>query len=184
MVLISGKCVKWNCWALWFFSDRNVYKDYRQLELACENQEDVDAWKASFLRAGVYPERVTVRFSSCTCFSCTRTAVSYKLETISRLLWCLSGACFAVVKSLLWLWVCPFSMFSSMLFGIKGEGRKGMFPWNAEFHMTLTIWLERLIMWYVEQKEAGISVILKTTLFLYLIFEFKGLTLWKKRVGF
>ena len=41
---------------------RNVYKDYRQLELACESQEDVDAWKASFLRAGVYPERVTVRF--------------------------------------------------------------------------------------------------------------------------
>uniref|UniRef100_A0A668VD71 Interferon-induced GTP-binding protein Mx n=1 Tax=Oreochromis aureus TaxID=47969 RepID=A0A668VD71_OREAU len=38
---------------------RNVYKDYRQLELACESQEDVDAWKASFLRAGVYPERVT-----------------------------------------------------------------------------------------------------------------------------
>lgn len=41
---------------------RNVYKDYRQLELACESQEDVDAWKASFLRAGVYPERVAVRF--------------------------------------------------------------------------------------------------------------------------
>lgn len=40
---------------------RNVYKDYRQLELACESQEDIDAWKASFLRAGVYPERVTVR---------------------------------------------------------------------------------------------------------------------------
>ncbi|TKS84410.1 Dynamin-3 [Collichthys lucidus] len=37
----------------------NVYKDYRQLELACESQEDIDAWKASFLRAGVYPERVT-----------------------------------------------------------------------------------------------------------------------------
>ncbi|KFQ26530.1 Dynamin-1, partial [Mesitornis unicolor] len=37
---------------------RNVYKDYRQLELACETQEEVDSWKASFLRAGVYPERV------------------------------------------------------------------------------------------------------------------------------
>ncbi|XP_059495840.1 dynamin-3 isoform X3 [Stegostoma tigrinum] len=36
---------------------RNVYKDYRQIELACESQEDVDSWKASFLRAGVYPER-------------------------------------------------------------------------------------------------------------------------------
>lgn len=122
-------------------------------------------------------------FSSCTCFSCTHTAVSYKLETSSRLLWCLSGACFAVVKSLLWLWVCPLSMFSSMLFDIKGEGRKGTFPWNAEFDLTLKIWLERLIMWYVEQKEAGISVNLKTTVFLYLTFEFKSL--WgKKIVGF
>ncbi|KPP70052.1 dynamin-1-like, partial [Scleropages formosus] len=37
----------------------NVYKDYRQLELACETQEEVDSWKASFLRAGVYPERIT-----------------------------------------------------------------------------------------------------------------------------
>ncbi|KAH0615586.1 hypothetical protein JD844_005032 [Phrynosoma platyrhinos] len=38
--------------------NKNVYKDYRQLELACETQEEVDSWKASFLRAGVYPERV------------------------------------------------------------------------------------------------------------------------------
>ncbi|XP_066507664.1 dynamin-1a isoform X2 [Hoplias malabaricus] len=44
--------------ALFNTEQRNVYKDYRQLELACENQEDVDGWKASFLRAGVYPERV------------------------------------------------------------------------------------------------------------------------------
>ncbi|XP_018610107.1 dynamin-2 isoform X1 [Scleropages formosus] len=36
---------------------RNVYKDLRQIELACESQEDVDSWKASFLRAGVYPEK-------------------------------------------------------------------------------------------------------------------------------
>uniref|UniRef100_A0A667Z4P7 Interferon-induced GTP-binding protein Mx n=1 Tax=Myripristis murdjan TaxID=586833 RepID=A0A667Z4P7_9TELE len=46
--------------ALFNTEQRNVYKDYRQLELACETQEDVDGWKASFLRAGVYPERVTV----------------------------------------------------------------------------------------------------------------------------
>uniref|UniRef100_A0A672ZUN1 Interferon-induced GTP-binding protein Mx n=1 Tax=Sphaeramia orbicularis TaxID=375764 RepID=A0A672ZUN1_9TELE len=46
--------------ALFNTEQRNVYKDYRQLELACESQEDVDAWKASFLRAGVYPERSTV----------------------------------------------------------------------------------------------------------------------------
>jgi len=38
---------------------RNVYKDYKQLELSCENQDDVDSWKASFLRAGVYPEKAT-----------------------------------------------------------------------------------------------------------------------------
>jgi dynamin GTPase len=38
---------------------RNVYKDYKQLELSCESQEDVDSWKASFLRAGVYPERAS-----------------------------------------------------------------------------------------------------------------------------
>lgn len=36
---------------------RNVYKDLRQVELACDSQEDVDSWKASFLRAGVYPEK-------------------------------------------------------------------------------------------------------------------------------
>uniref|UniRef100_G3PV82 Interferon-induced GTP-binding protein Mx n=1 Tax=Gasterosteus aculeatus aculeatus TaxID=481459 RepID=G3PV82_GASAC len=45
--------------ALFNTEQRNVYKDYRQLELACETQEDIDAWKASFLRAGIYPERVT-----------------------------------------------------------------------------------------------------------------------------
>ncbi|XP_067312913.1 dynamin-3 isoform X2 [Pseudorasbora parva] len=36
---------------------RNVYKDLRQIELACDSQEDMDSWKASFLRAGVYPEK-------------------------------------------------------------------------------------------------------------------------------
>lgn len=43
--------------ALFNPNQMNVYKDYRQLELSCESQEDVDTWKASFLRAGVYPER-------------------------------------------------------------------------------------------------------------------------------
>ncbi|XP_035762799.1 dynamin-1a isoform X2 [Neolamprologus brichardi] len=62
--------------ALFNTEQRNVYKDYRQLELACESQEDVDAWKASFLRAGVYPERVTVRFHlkhTCTDNTVTQT---------------------------------------------------------------------------------------------------------------
>ncbi|XP_046636552.1 dynamin-like isoform X3 [Daphnia pulicaria] len=38
---------------------RNVYKDYKQLDLSCETQDDVDSWKASFLRAGVYPEKLS-----------------------------------------------------------------------------------------------------------------------------
>nr|XP_039270524.1 dynamin-1-like isoform X3 [Styela clava] len=45
--------------ALFNTESRNVYRDHRQLELSAENQEEVDSWKASFLRAGVYPERVT-----------------------------------------------------------------------------------------------------------------------------
>uniref|UniRef100_A0AAY4C5K6 Dynamin-2 n=1 Tax=Denticeps clupeoides TaxID=299321 RepID=A0AAY4C5K6_9TELE len=43
--------------AIFNTEQRNVYKDLRQIELACESQDDVDSWKASFLRAGVYPEK-------------------------------------------------------------------------------------------------------------------------------
>jgi len=34
-----------------------VYKDQKQLELSADNQDEIDSWKASFLRAGVYPEK-------------------------------------------------------------------------------------------------------------------------------
>uniref|UniRef100_A0A8D2DQC9 dynamin GTPase n=1 Tax=Sciurus vulgaris TaxID=55149 RepID=A0A8D2DQC9_SCIVU len=37
--------------AIFNTEQRNVYKDLRQIELACDSQEDVDSWKASFLRA-------------------------------------------------------------------------------------------------------------------------------------
>lgn len=41
-----------------FNSDgKNVFKEFKQLELSCGTQDDVDGWKASFLRAGVYPEK-------------------------------------------------------------------------------------------------------------------------------
>jgi hypothetical protein len=41
-----------------FFSFfRNVYKEHKNLELSVDNTEELDTWKASFLRAGVYPER-------------------------------------------------------------------------------------------------------------------------------
>uniref|UniRef100_A0AAX7T6T0 Interferon-induced GTP-binding protein Mx n=1 Tax=Astatotilapia calliptera TaxID=8154 RepID=A0AAX7T6T0_ASTCA len=38
---------------------RNVYKDNRTLELACDSQDDVDSWKSSLLRAGVESEKTT-----------------------------------------------------------------------------------------------------------------------------
>uniref|UniRef100_A0AAR2LW66 Dynamin-2 n=1 Tax=Pygocentrus nattereri TaxID=42514 RepID=A0AAR2LW66_PYGNA len=50
--------------ALFNTEQRNVYKDYRQLELACETQDEVDSWKASFLRAGVYPELMSINNTS------------------------------------------------------------------------------------------------------------------------
>ena len=31
-------------------SGRNIFKEYKTLDLACESQDDVDSWKASFLR--------------------------------------------------------------------------------------------------------------------------------------
>ena len=34
-------------------------KDFKQLELSAESHEIVDNWKASMLRAGVFPERDT-----------------------------------------------------------------------------------------------------------------------------
>ncbi|CAC5371033.1 DNM1_3 [Mytilus coruscus] len=46
-----------NMFAIFNPESRNVYKDYKQLELSGESQDDIDSWKASFLRAGVYPDR-------------------------------------------------------------------------------------------------------------------------------
>ncbi|CAH1990886.1 unnamed protein product [Acanthoscelides obtectus] len=42
---------------LFYPSGANVYKDYKQLELSSESADELDSWKASFLRAGVYPEK-------------------------------------------------------------------------------------------------------------------------------
>ncbi|KPP68830.1 dynamin-3-like [Scleropages formosus] len=46
--------------AIFNTEQRNVYKDNRYLELACDSQEEVDSWRASLLRAGVYPEKASV----------------------------------------------------------------------------------------------------------------------------
>jgi len=45
--------------AIYNSAGRNVFKDFKTLDLSCESQDDVDSWKASFLRAGVYPEKAS-----------------------------------------------------------------------------------------------------------------------------
>ena len=45
--------------ALFNQDGRNVYKDFKTLDLSVETQDEVDSWKASFLRAGVYPEKTS-----------------------------------------------------------------------------------------------------------------------------
>ncbi|XP_026324218.1 dynamin isoform X2 [Hyposmocoma kahamanoa] len=57
--LEQGFMSRRHMFALFNPDGRNVYKDYKQLELSCETQDDVDSWKASFLRAGVYPEKTS-----------------------------------------------------------------------------------------------------------------------------
>lgn len=46
-----------NAFSLFYSDQRPIFKDYKQLELSCESQEEVDSWKASFLRAGVYLDK-------------------------------------------------------------------------------------------------------------------------------
>merc|ERR1711962_1864381 len=50
---MSRRCV----FALYNIDGRNSYKDYKELQLGVETQDEMDSWKASFLRAGVYPEK-------------------------------------------------------------------------------------------------------------------------------
>jgi len=54
--LESGFLSKRPSFAVFNTSNRYVYKDYKQLELSAPNADEADSWKASFLRAGVYPE--------------------------------------------------------------------------------------------------------------------------------
>lgn len=37
-------------------NNTNVFKDHKQLDLACDSESHMEDWKGSFLRAGVYPE--------------------------------------------------------------------------------------------------------------------------------
>ncbi|CAD6189138.1 unnamed protein product [Caenorhabditis auriculariae] len=53
----SGFMSRQHKFALFYPDGKNIYKDYKQLEVGCNNLDELDAWKASFLRAGVYPEK-------------------------------------------------------------------------------------------------------------------------------
>ncbi|XP_055335597.1 dynamin-1-like [Paramacrobiotus metropolitanus] len=48
---------KRHAFTLYHPEGRNIYKEFKQLDLSCESQDDADGWKASFLRAGVYPDK-------------------------------------------------------------------------------------------------------------------------------
>lgn len=45
--------------AIFNSESKNVYKEYKVLELSSATVEDMEQWKASLLRTGVYPERVS-----------------------------------------------------------------------------------------------------------------------------
>ncbi|XP_047229994.1 dynamin 3a isoform X2 [Girardinichthys multiradiatus] len=64
---------------------RNVYKDYKCLELACNSQEELDSWKASLLRAGVYPEKITVDGQENGAQPITDPQLERQVETIRNL---------------------------------------------------------------------------------------------------
>jgi len=62
--LESGFMTRRHMFAIYNPEGRNVFKDFKTLDLSCESQDDVDSWKASFLRAGVYPEKTSAEGTS------------------------------------------------------------------------------------------------------------------------
>lgn len=55
----AGFMSRRNTFSLFYSDNKNIYKDFKNLELSCESQEEVDSWKASFLRAGVYLDKTS-----------------------------------------------------------------------------------------------------------------------------
>lgn len=45
---------------LYTLNPRNIHKDKSELELVAPSDDDVENWKASLLRAGVYPVNSSV----------------------------------------------------------------------------------------------------------------------------
>lgn len=60
----AGFMSRRNTFSLFYSDNKNIYKDFKNLELSCETQEEVDSWKASFLRAGVYLDKTQSSNSS------------------------------------------------------------------------------------------------------------------------
>lgn len=83
---------------------RNVYKDNRTLELACDSQDDVDSWKSSLLRAGVYPEK-TVTVSKLIYSVYTRfVSGNYTIWVLLKTKCFKSRIFFFLVADLIFLW--------------------------------------------------------------------------------
>merc|ERR1719450_2064916 len=55
----SGYMSRNQYFTLFNTTGKNIYNTFKSLDLSCESQDDLDSWKASFLRAGVYPEKDT-----------------------------------------------------------------------------------------------------------------------------
>ncbi|VDN95008.1 unnamed protein product, partial [Brugia pahangi] len=78
--LEAGFMSKQHKFALFYPDGKNIYKDYKQLELSASNLDEVDAWKASFLRAGVYPEKEKPAEDGETVTEIEETSVDPQLE--------------------------------------------------------------------------------------------------------
>lgn len=79
---------------------RNVYKDYRNLDLACSSQEELDDWKASLLQAGVHPERVDAEGSG-TPENFTDPQLERQVETIRSLVESYMSIIYKTIKDLM-----------------------------------------------------------------------------------
>lgn len=53
----SGMFTRKHLFGLFSSDGRNIFKEHKMLELSCDSLEEMESWKASFLRAGVYPEK-------------------------------------------------------------------------------------------------------------------------------
>nr|XP_061790664.1 dynamin-1-like [Nerophis lumbriciformis] len=83
-------------------SSRNVYKDHKFLELVCNTQEELDIWKSSLLRAGVFPEEVTVNAQGNGLFeNFTDPQLERQVETIRNLVDSYMGIIHKTIKDLM-----------------------------------------------------------------------------------